>query len=97
MALSRSFAFIAWIPPALWMAGRVYVASFDGWGAWAAAPILLVPLVVSFILGIVVTGGYLALQRSEKQSLRSIGVLILPWIPILHVLIENAWRSAVGS
>jgi hypothetical protein len=34
----------SWVPVALWIATLVYISPYDGWGAWAAAP-LLVPSV----------------------------------------------------
>ena len=96
MALRRSFELTSLLPIALWTAGHIYVSSFDGWGAWAAAPILLVPLAISLIVGIVIGWDYFRLPQPERKSLRSIVVLILPWVPILHVLAGNLWRSTVG-
>ena len=96
MALRRPYEVVSLIPLVLWTAGHAYVSSFDGWGGWAAAPILLVPLAVSLVVGIVINAAYLRLPRSERQSPRSIIVLILPWIPIFHVLAGNVWRSMTG-
>ena len=44
--LARSF----WIPVASLVAIEVYASGFDGWGAWAMAPLFLVPLVLSLVI-----------------------------------------------
>ena len=41
------------MPLILFFLTLVYVRGFDGWGAWAAAPILLIPVFVSIALGFV--------------------------------------------
>jgi hypothetical protein len=45
---------LCWLPLASLLAVEVYVRGFDGWGAWAAAPLLLVPGLIS--LALVVAG-----------------------------------------
>jgi hypothetical protein len=37
----RWFLASSWLPPAIWGATLVYLRPYDGWGAWAAAPLLL--------------------------------------------------------
>jgi len=58
------FRWASWIPLATFVAANLYVDRFDGWGAWAAAPILLVPVVLSagYVLG-----GVLAI-RTERAA-----------------------------
>lgn len=36
-----------WIPVACLVAIEIYASNFDGWGAWATAPLFLLPLVLS--------------------------------------------------
>jgi hypothetical protein len=36
-----------WIPAALWVATLIYIRPYDGWGAWAAAPLLVPALALS--------------------------------------------------
>jgi len=43
----RIFRFISWIPIAVWIATEMYTRGFEGWGQWAAAPMFLVPVVLS--------------------------------------------------
>ncbi|MGD8288894.1 MAG: hypothetical protein PVI31_09750, partial [Gemmatimonadota bacterium] len=44
----------SWLPLALFVAARLYVDRFEGWGQWAAAPVLLGP---SFLSGAFVLAG----------------------------------------
>ncbi|MEE9207350.1 MAG: hypothetical protein V3U67_03070 [Gemmatimonadota bacterium] len=43
-----------WLPLISLLAVEIYVSGFDGWGAWASAPLLLVPGFIS--LAIVIPG-----------------------------------------
>jgi hypothetical protein len=36
-----------WIPPGLWALTLFSIRGYDGWGAWAAAPLLLPALLLS--------------------------------------------------
>ena len=45
----------------------VYVNQYEGWGQWAAAPILLIPIFLSLAMGVM--GVVLILQaRKQKKS-----------------------------
>jgi hypothetical protein len=46
---------LCWLPLAALFGVELYVSNFDGWGAWASAPLLLVPGLMSFTL--VLMGG----------------------------------------
>ncbi len=76
----RVFRFISWIPAATWMGMQAYVGQYDGWGAWAAAPLLLVPVAVSAVF--VGTGLLLSVSsrasRSATADRVAIGVAALP-------------------
>lgn len=41
--LARTF----WVPVACLVAVEAYARGFDGWGAWATAPLFLLPLALS--------------------------------------------------
>ena len=43
----KYFRLLCWIPAAAWVYARAVVDRYDGWGAWAAAPLLLVPVAIS--------------------------------------------------
>jgi hypothetical protein len=40
-----------WVPATLWVATLLYIRPYDGWGAWAAAPLLLPSLVLGVAAG----------------------------------------------
>lgn len=44
--LRRTF----WLPAASLVAIELYARGFDGWGAWATAPLFLLPLVLSLAI-----------------------------------------------
>lgn len=39
------------MPAALWVATLLYIRPYDGWGAWAAAPLLLPSILLSVVWG----------------------------------------------
>jgi hypothetical protein len=50
----RWLSWICWLPLGSLLAIELYIRSFDGWGAWAAAPLLLIPGLIS--LAVVIPG-----------------------------------------
>lgn len=59
----RTFRYLCWIPAAGWAYARLEIDRYDGWGAWAAAPLLLVPVAASALL---VGVGLLLASRSRS-------------------------------
>ena len=43
----KHFRFACWVPAVAWLYARSVVDRYDGWGAWAAAPLLLLPVALS--------------------------------------------------
>lgn len=43
---------LCWLPLASLLGVELYIRNFDGWGAWAAAPLLLFPGLVSLPIAI---------------------------------------------
>ena len=41
------FRWLSWIPAAAWLGLRQVVGGYEGWGRWAAAPLLLLPVALS--------------------------------------------------
>ena len=41
---------VFWLPTACLVAVELYARNFDGWGAWATAPLFLLPLVLSLAI-----------------------------------------------
>ena len=82
----RAFWLLSWIPAATWVGMRAYVGQYDGWGAWAAAPLLLVPVAVSAVfvgIGLVLAASS-ATGRPVRGDWIAIGVAALPlmWIAL---------------
>jgi hypothetical protein len=70
---------------------RAYVDRYDGWGAWAAAPLLLVPVAVSaMFVGI---GLVLVTSSTRGRPVRgdwiAIGVAALPLLWIVLRLVAS--------
>ena len=76
----RRFRWICWIPAAAWLGMRQYVEQYDGWGRWAAAPLLLVPVALSAVF--VGIGLLLASRAEPAQPTRgtwiALGIAALP-------------------
>jgi hypothetical protein len=68
---------------------EVYVRRFDGWGAWAAAPILLVPGAIS--LAIVIWGVFECASeiRGGKLSQAAPMYTLIAGLPLLWLIIRR--------
>ncbi len=44
------FRRVFWLPAACLVAVELYARNFDGWGAWATAPLFLLPMVLSLAI-----------------------------------------------
>jgi hypothetical protein len=88
-APSRSLARSFWIPAACLVAIEIYASSFDGWGAWATAPLFLVPLVLS--LAIAGAGAVQCILefRARSTRLSSIVFTVLAALPFLWFLVRR--------
>lgn len=78
----RYYRLLCWVPAALWVWARLITARYDGWGAWAAAPVLLVPVAVSSLavgVGLLSVGRSPQGRRGSRQwDWMAIGVSALP-------------------
>ncbi len=83
--LSRSF----WIPVASLIAVEIYASGFDGWGAWATAPLFLVP----FVLSLAIAGGgavQCLLELRARSSRPSSAVFtVVAALPFLWLLVRR--------
>ncbi len=82
----RAFWLLSWIPAATWMGMRAYLERYDGWGAWAAEPLLLVPVAVSAVfvgIGLILAGNSTS-RGPVRGDWIAIGVAALPllWIAL---------------
>lgn len=90
--LTRSagiFCGVSWIPLATWIAAEVYVSGFDGWGQWAAAPILVVPFVLSIALALTGLVAHRRARGSSHMSARYVGwCTVLAGIPAMWIIVR---------
>ena len=82
----KYFRFACWVPAAAWLYARSVVERYDGWGAWAAAALLLLPVALSALF---VGVGLLGISRRGNGRPAgwdwiAIGVSSLPllWIAL---------------
>jgi hypothetical protein len=66
---------------------ELYIRNFDGWGAWASAPLLLVPAIVSLPLALLGLLDCVAATRARAPLLApllctSVSVLPLVWLGV---------------
>lgn len=73
---------LCWLPLASLLAVEVYVRNFDGWGAWAAAPLLLVPGLVSLPIAILGLFDCLAAVRAGAPISAALLPTLVSALPI---------------
>lgn len=81
---------LCWLPAATWLAGWLYIQRFEGWGQWAAAPVLVPSLLLSAGLGI--TGLALLIgtwRRNRKLDVPLFLATLLAALVILFVSLRN--------
>ena len=80
---------IAISPLATLIGIELYIRNFDGWGDWAAAPLLLIPMVLSVSLGIVFMFDPIRSHRSGESIKTHLMILVLSFIPIGWLFIQR--------
>ncbi|MBT8488051.1 MAG: hypothetical protein KJO65_04385, partial [Gemmatimonadetes bacterium] len=74
-----------------WYLTSVYLRQYDGWGAWAAAPLLLPAVFLSLGLGL--AGGIgvaVDYRRTKKLDLPLAGASLVAASVLLYLLARNA-------
>lgn len=87
--MGRVFIAISWIPLALFVATSVYVRQFDGWGAWAAAPLFIPPLAISLGFGLYGLWLYREARKAGELSWRHGAATVFAFGPILVIFLGN--------
>lgn len=70
-------------------ATELYVGQFDGWGAWAAAPVLLVPGVVSFVVVLIGLYDCRAAHRADRLGPAGPIYTIIAGLPLVWLLVRR--------
>ncbi len=92
MNLERAYLGFCWFPPAVYGIALYFVGQYEGWGQWAAAPLLLPPL--ALCLGWIVAGAALLWRSGAGSRQRSLlgGAALVGGSPAL-ILILRALTS----
>jgi len=77
------------MPVVCLLAVEIYASTFDGWGAWATAPLFLVPLVLS--VAIAATGAVQCILEFRAGSARisSIAYTVVAAFPLFWLLVRR--------
>ena len=80
---------LCWMPLILLGVTEFYVREYDGWGAWAAAPILFVPGIIS--LAIVIWGIFecAAEIRHGKLSQAAPMYTLIAGLPLVWLVVRR--------
>ncbi len=80
---------LCWVPLILLGATEAWLRHYDGWGAWAAAPLLLGPAIVS--LAIVVAGALECVRewRSRRLSLAAPVYTLIAALPLIWLAVRR--------
>ncbi len=81
--LSRTLRWLCWIPLASLLGIELYIRNFDGWGAWASAPLLLVPAMLSLPVVILALSACVSTLRTRGQLSVAVLVTLVSAVPII--------------
>jgi hypothetical protein len=86
--LSRLYRALSWLPLAALLAGFVYVDRYEGWGRWAAAPLLLVPVFLSAFMALF--GALVCRREADAGGLTKGTALaaVLSAVPLIWFMIR---------
>ncbi len=93
----RLYLLVSPLPILGYLAASAYVNRFEGWGAWAAAPILLVPLALSLALGLL--GIFLSFRsRHDRAAFLKLGLAtLLAASVVVVVALRASFAAATGN
>jgi len=80
------FAVAAGISPLWWGLANLAVSRYEGWGQWAAAPLLLLPLGYSLLVGLAGIARGVRLHRRDEPLLPTLVftlIALLPWLLLI--------------
>lgn len=84
-----------WVPAALWALTLLYIRPYDGWGAWAAAPLLLPSFILSAVWGIVGLGLIIAAaSRDRRLDPPLVAATLLSGSVVIYYTVSYLIRSA---
>lgn len=82
------------MPPALWGATLLYLRPYEGWGAWAAAPLLLPALALGLLwLAVGGVGIVRAARRRRPIDLALLAATLVGASPAIWYLLRHLIRT----
>ncbi len=87
--MSNTLARLFWIPAATFVAVEIYAAQFDGWGAWATAPLFLVPLILSVVIATAGLVKCVVVFRSGSGRMLDILFTAVAALPLLWLVLRR--------
>ena len=91
----RFFLCSSWVPPVLWMVTLLFLRGYDGWGAWAAAPLLVPSLALSAVwgsLGVLLLGH--TAVRDRRLDYAALAATLVSGAAVFYYLGRHLVRSA---
>jgi hypothetical protein len=80
---------MAYCPLAALFAVELYIKKFDGWGAWASAPLLLVPAILGIPIGLSFLLYAIQAYRGTRTVSRHIWQMILAISPLGWLMVRR--------
>jgi hypothetical protein len=80
---------LCWLPLASLVAIELYLRNFDGYGAWASAPLLLLPALVSLPFVVLGVSDFLAARRTGVPARATAWMTIIAALPLLWLPIRR--------
>lgn len=87
--LLRNSRWFYWLPLASLLGIELYIRNFDGWGAWASAPLLLVPAIISLPIVILGLSECASVTRVKSLLLTAVFYTLIAAIPIVWLGIRR--------
>ena len=88
-ALKNSHRWLCWLPLASLLAVEIYVDRFDGWGAWSAAPLLLIPGAISLVVAVPMLVQGFREARAGTRHVATVLYLVIAALPLLWLSVRR--------
>ena len=81
--IKKLYIAFCWIPLTLFILFQIYLNTLEGWGAWAASRIIIIPIMISFFMGF---SGIVLVIIALKQKATILKLTIATLLTILPAL-----------
>ena len=82
--IKKLYIALCWVPLTLFILNQIYLNTLEGWGAWAASSIIIIPIMISFFMGFL---GIVLITIALKQKTLTLKLKIATLLTILPVLL----------